>query len=74
MKLNLSPQTFKSHYRFNTSEATSDIEMRFLTMENEKFQFKEKPTDDIGLLTQGIYGEGFISAHDKYDKKNVTFL
>lgn len=74
MKLNYSPITFKSHYRFNTSEATDDIEMRFLEMENEKFQFREKPTEDIKLLVQGIYGEGFVSASDKYDKKIESIL
>ena len=74
MRLNLSPQTFKSHYKFFTNDATSDVEMRFMQMENEKFQFKEKSTDDIGLLIQGIYVEAFISANDKYDKKIESIL
>lgn len=75
MKLNLSPQTFKSHYRFHTSEATSDLCLRFLKLErNEDFQYNEIATDDVNDLMKGIYGEGLISADDKYDKKIERIL
>ena len=74
MKLNLSSQTFRSHYRFFTSDKTEDAEFRLKQMARDKFQYSEKSTDDIGLLTQGIYGEAFISAGDKYDKKIESIL
>ncbi len=75
MKLNLSPQTFKSHYRFYTSEATSDLDLRFMKLErNEDFQYNTIATDDVNDLMKGVYGEGLISADDKYDKKIERIL
>ncbi len=74
MKLNFTPQAFKSHYRFFTNAATGDAELQFAKMKNDRFQYNEKDNEDINLLSQGIYGEGFISADDKYDKKIESIL
>lgn len=74
MKLSINPQTFKSHYSFYTSEKTHDAQMRLLKMQNENLDYNEKPTDDINLLTKGIYGEAFVCASNRYDKKIENIL
>lgn len=74
MKLALNPLAFKSHYKFFTNEATDEVESRLIRMKNDNLQYEHKPMEDINMLTQGVYGEVFIAADDKYDKKIENIL
>lgn len=74
MKINSCPMTFKSNYKFVSNNDTSDIELRFIKMSNEQLHYDKIWNDNKTLIEQGIYGDCYIWANDRYDKKIEAIL